>query len=231
MRLARAVIPLLVSGLVVGCGASSAPQTVTGGPTSQVASTAPTIGTQDEPATTTPNADRPPQTPATGPLDEPATTTPNADRPPQTPATGPLTTPPTARGADPYLPVGLPDPVFPLNTRAYELLQQGQCGPLLRQITEGEPPKKSWAAEGVPEAVIDLYTAASLACLSRWAEARAAFERISTSTLCLNPAHDFETVEACQEQRLAVHRWTEDLLEAHDADPSFVPNFPTSPTG
>lgn len=220
MRLARAVIPLLFSGLVVGCGGSSAPQTVTDGPTSQVASTAPTIGTQDEPATTTPNA----------------------DRPPQTPATGPLTTPPTARGADPYLPAGLPDQIFPPGTAAYELLQQGQCGPLLRQITEAEPPTtSSWAAGGVPETLIDLYTAAGLACLSRWSEARAAFERISTSTLCLDPetgeldgngsASDFETVEACQEQRLAVHRWTEDLLEAHDADPSFVPNFPTSPTG
>jgi len=134
----------------------------------------------------------------------------------------------------------VPDQVFPPGTAAYRLLREGQCGPLLRQITLGEAPSAGPWGAGIPASLTALYTAAAEACLSRWTAARASFQRISTQALCkVDPdtgtldssgsASSFDTVAACQAQRLRVYRWTEDLLRRHDANPAFVPNFPTPP--
>ena len=99
----------------------------------------------------------------------------------------------------------------------------------------------TWSEGEVPLTLTDLYVAAGEACLARWADAQAAFRRVSTDKLCefdqdgsaQQPpsAASFETVAACQETRLRVYRWTENLLKAHNADPAFVPNFPTPPEG
>ena len=216
MRAWRAVPVLAVVVLCSSCGAS----TETAGQVSTTASTAPT--------TVAPTTSSRIGT----------TTTPG---PPRTPVTGPLTTPPTARAVDDYLPPGVPDQIFPPGTKAYLLLKDGQCGPLLRQITQGEEPTDTaWRAGGVPQTLTDLYTAAANACLANWAAAQTAFSRIVTTKLCepdpndpsnLLPAYSsaFQTVAACQETRLRVYRWTERLLKAHAADPAFKPNFPTPP--
>ena len=179
---------------------------------------------------------------------------------PGTPVTGRLTTPPptgtsprlpdgvphpagptsrTPPPSDPYLPAGVPDAIFPPGTKAYELLSGGQCGPLLRQIEEGETPTTvAWADGRVPAAVTDLYVAAGNACLARWAPAKAAYSRVSVDKVCeLDPdtgqlpssASSFKSVAACEKTRSDVHAWTGRLLKAHDADPRYVPKFPKPP--
>ena len=192
-------------------------------------------GSSDTVASGTDTTDRTPV--ATTASTKPVAVTPG---PPQTPLTGPLTTPPTARAKDDYLPAGVPDQIFPPGTSAYQLLKDGQCGPLLRQITKGEAPTTAaWRAGGVPATLTDLYTAAAQACLAQWAPAKAAFQRVVTTKLCepdpANPgvlppwSSSFTTTTACQEERLRVYRWTENLIKAHDANPAFVPNFPAPP--
>lgn len=160
--------------------------------------------------------------------------------PPQTPVSGALTTPSTRR-VDDYLPAGVPDQIFPPGTSAYQLLKEGQCGPLLRQITKAEAPTTAtWSAGGVPAVLTDLYTAAANACLAQWTPAQAAFARVLLTKICpldpddpkmlLNPfSSSFSTVAACQAERLRVYRWTESLLKSHTDNPAFVPNFPTRP--
>jgi hypothetical protein len=144
------------------------------------------------------------------------------------------------RRVDDYLPAGVPDQIFPPGTAAYQLLKDGECGPLLRQITNGEAPTSvSWTAGGIPSTLTSLYTAAAHACLAQWSPAQAAFRRIDTGKLCevdpANPgvlppsASSFATVAACRDLRLRVYRWTENLLKAHDTNPAFIPNFPRPP--
>jgi hypothetical protein len=214
----RAVPAVAMFLLLVACGGGSSDTTASG-----------TTGTGTDATDSIPA----PSTATTRPV----ATTPG---PPQTPRTGPLTTPPTARGKDDYLPAGVPDQIFPPGTAAYQLLKDGQCGPLLRQITKGEAPTTAaWSAGGVPAPLTDLYTSAAQACLAQWVPAKAAFQRIVTSKLCEtdpgNPgilppwSSSFTTATACQDERLRVYRWTENLLKAHDANPAFVPNFPTPP--
>jgi hypothetical protein len=215
MRGWRAVLVLAVVVLSPSCGGSTEIATDEA-PTTVVTSIAPSETSTTRRVSTTPG-------------------------PPQTPLTGPLTTPPTVRPVDDYLPAGVPDQIFPPGTAAYQLLKDGQCGPLLRQITSGEAPAAApWRSGGVPQTLTDLYTAAANACLANWAPAQAAFLRVATGKLCepdpndptnLLPAYSsgFQTVAACQETRLRVYRWTERLLKAHNADRAFVPNFPTPP--
>lgn len=80
--------------------------------------------------------------------------------------------------------------------------------------------------------LIRLYTAAGEACLANWASAKAALSQVNLGELCeINSpsASSFETDAVCQDARLRVYRWTEDLLKAHGADPAFVPNFQPPP--
>ena len=218
MRAWQAVPVLAVLVLSSSCGGAT--ETADQGPTTEttvsVASTALATTTTKQQVTTTPG-------------------------PPRTPVTGPLTTPTTVRPVDDYLPPGVPDQIFPPGTAAYQLLKDGQCGPLLRQITTGEAPTAAaWRAGGVPQTLTDLYTAAANACLAKWTAAQAAFSRVVLAKLCepdpndpsnVLPAYSsgFQTVAACQETRLRVYRWTERLLKAHNANPAFSPNFPKPP--
>jgi hypothetical protein len=246
MHPTRAIILVMLAGLLGSCGEGTTLDTVADTTLPGESTTITSIAS----ATSAPAPPNAPPTLKTSPTPEPPQTSPTpgppqtspTPGPPQTPATGPLTTPPTAQAVDPYLPAGLPDQVFPPGTAAYELLAAGECGPLLRQITSGEAPTtSSWSAGGVPDPITDLYTAAAEACLASWASAQEAFDRISTSALCIDPetgdlyadgsTSSFPSVTECQEQRLGEYQWTEDLLEASEANAAFVPNFPTPPKG
>jgi hypothetical protein len=235
MAMRRAVPVVGIFVLLVACGSASSDSIASGASspetsTSEVALT--TTSFAADRATTTkpagPTTTKPVGTSTTKPL---ATTTTRhevtAPGPPQTPLSGPLTTPPTARATDDYLPAGVPDQVFPPGTAAY-------------QLPKGEAPTTAtWSAGGVPAVLTDLYVSAGEACLSHWLPAKTAFQRVVTSKLCeADPANpgllppwssSFPSVAACQDERLRVYRWTEKLLKAYDADPAFVPNFPTPP--
>lgn len=215
----RPLLPvILLGGLLAGCGTPSTPRSLGLTPTTDMSTTV--VPTD---SSVTPDASSlPPETTA------------NVPPSPQTPVTGPLTTPPRSKKIDPYLPAGVPDQIFPPGDKAYLLLSNGDCGELQRKTDK-------WST--VPDTVTALYSAAAHACLADWEKARSALQRIDTSTLCTDPntgelygdgsAEDFgrfeAPVEACEEQRLRVYRWTANLLATHDADPTFVPNFPTPP--
>lgn len=173
---------------------------------------------------------------------QPATTV-KPGGPPQTPLTGPVQTSPPPRPKDSYLPVGVVDQISPPGTKAFELLADGKCGPLLRQIENAESPTTSaWRDSDVSPQLTLLYTAAAHACLSHWSIAQADFQqvklpldcgfRVTTDGLVVGPnwSASFDTAAKCHATRMLVYNWTKGLLAAHKADPKFVPNFPTPPT-
>ena len=195
-----------------------------------------TTSVVDQPSTSTPRTIGVTRVTATTP-----TSNPSGYEPPTPPVTAPLPTfvepPPT----HPYLPGGPVDQIFPPGTKAYELLADGDCGPLLRQIEQGEPPEGEteptpvWAGNVPAEATL-LYRAAANACLSRWGVAKTQFLQVLLPLDCgfvdAEPpvASLFETKEECLAIRMPVYRWTEALLAAHTADPQFVPKFNPPPT-
>jgi len=210
--LARAAPPVAFVILVAACGGGS----------SKVA-----VGPSSGETTTSAVAPDPSSTSATPA--PPTTATPPG--PPRPPVTGSLTTPPTARRLDAYLPTGVPDQVNPPGTEAYKLLSSGHCEELVGQVQGDGNGNGGWDPTLQPD-LQNLYLAGGQACLSHWVEAEAAFRQVSTSKLCgVNADLGTETSfhgdqGACEATRLRVYRWTEKLLKAHRANPTFVPNFP-----
>ncbi|MEA2827292.1 MAG: hypothetical protein QOG43_1731 [Actinomycetota bacterium] len=192
----------------------------------------------DEPAPTSPATSAPPTTRVTTTT---AATSPSGYEPPVPPVTGPLPTSPQARPTQPYLPRGPVDQVFPPGTKAYQLLADGDCGPLLRQIEQGEPRRgeternPAWTGDVVPLETTFLYQAAANACLGRWEVATTQFGQIVLPLTCGFVGGEaaagtvFASVAECQAVRMPVYRWTQALLAAHAADPAFVPNFDPPP--
>jgi hypothetical protein len=105
---------------------------------------------------------------------------------------------------------GPTDPVFPPGDEAYRLLSEGSCEELFNDT-------QAWDEQGVADAegpnTIYLYRSAAEACLARWSEAVANFDRMS------NP----EFSDNCA--RNAVFEWLSRLIDARRADPDFSPIF------
>lgn len=110
-------------------------------------------------------------------------------------------------------PAGGPaDPMFPTEDDAYEMLSDGRCQDLLDA-------SQTWGSEVEEQQgknTIYLYRSAAEACLGRWSEAAAEFDRMS------NP--DFS--DNCA--RNAVFEWLRRLIDARRADPGYSPIFVTS---
>jgi hypothetical protein len=133
------------------------------------------------------------------------------------------------------------DQIVPPETKAFELLAAGQCGPLLRQIENAEDPTTiAWKDGGVPDQLTLLYTAAAHACLSHWSIAQTDFQQVKLPIDCgfrmtadglsiPNWSSSFSKVADCHSTRNLVYDWTKGLLASHRANPKYVPNFPTPP--
>ena len=141
--------------------------------------------------------------------------------------TGPVPVPLPGSPTTDYL-AEVTDRILPPGTDAMAMLAAGRCGPLLREVAV------TWSDVAPPLTL--LYRGAAYACLSRWAEAQADHRRIDLSKIC--PAGDpgdgrrrspLEGREDCLGVRMQVYKWTYALLIARQADPTFVPRFPTPP--
>lgn len=132
--------------------------------------------------------------------------------------------PPPEKNNRHYPPGGPVDDVFPPGTPAYDLLAEGRCADLLGGIDKGTGPHRDRAQGGKwppDEPATHLYRAAAQACLGQWAGAEQDFAAI-------DPASDnpFSCLDAgCSAARQFVYDWTAELLKAHEADPTFVPEF------
>jgi hypothetical protein len=126
---------------------------------------------------------------------------------------------PTAvRTARREYPAGGPtDPVFPPGQPAYGLLISGSCGELLAD-TQG------WASQGVAQQegkdTPPLYMSAALVCLGRWDDAIRVYQSINRTQ------PDFGEGHVCE--RKAVLAWVASLVDDHQRDPSFSPQFVAS---
>lgn len=113
--------------------------------------------------------------------------------------------------------------VDPPRTEAYRLLTTGGDG--CRQLFAAvEGWKIATQSEvGVPENLYYLYKAAAEACLLRWAEARADFDRL----LRVDPNPTFPTTctaeGTCERCHRLVFEWLRGQLEAYRRDPSYAP--------
>ena len=139
----------------------------------------------------------------------------------------------------------MPDQIFPPDTNAYALLRSGDCGALLRRVTAGEGEHSAWAvyeSPGVPPGLIQLYTAAALACLKHPDAKGAADSADPTCDLDdtgldlditansyrvgepRSPADVTRRKGECEAQRAEVLRWTRDVIAALETDPGYVPD-------
>jgi hypothetical protein len=141
---------------------------------------------------------------------------------------GPSTTKPKPKVT---LPAGGPrGPVDPPNTPAYQLLTMGGtgCQQLLTEVNKW--PRASAAdpsVNGVEDRLFYLYRAAAEACLLKWADAKADFDKLQA----LKPAATFGTacssadVRNCEKCHRLVLDWLTTQLAAYKADPTYAPTF------
>lgn len=119
-------------------------------------------------------------------------------------------------------PSGTPDgPIFPPGTPAYRLLGEGRCPELLEAI-DGE-----WR-RGEEIVVTDvnafhLYRSAAEACLGRWDEARAEFDKLTAAKPAFRGACGDS--QECAPCKAAVLRWLTEQIQARKSDPGFAPVF------
>jgi hypothetical protein len=142
------------------------------------------------------------------------------------------TTPPTRPRVT--LPAGGPrGPVDPPNTPAYQLLTAGGtgCQQLLTAVnawprTSATDP----SVNGVEDRLFYLYRAAAEACLLRWADAKADFDRLQK----LKPAPTYgdtcssDDVRYCERCHRLVFEWLTGQLEAFRKDPAYSPTITKS---
>jgi hypothetical protein len=142
------------------------------------------------------------------------------------------TTPPTRPRVT--LPAGGPrGPVDPPNTPAYQLLTAGGsgCQQLLTAVnawprTSATDP----SVNGVEDRLYYLYRAAAEACLLRWADAKADFDRLQK----LKPAPVYgdtcssDDVRYCERCHRLVLAWLTGQLEAYNKDPAYAPTITKS---
>ncbi len=147
-----------------------------------------------------------------------------SEEPPSTTTEGATTT--TRNRPRVTLPAGGPrGPVDPPGTPAYELLTSGGdgCRQLLSAIERW--PLAGADVAGVEPQLYYLYRAAANACLSRWAESKADFDRLQA----LRPAPAFgntcssEDVRECERCHRLVFEWLSSQMEAFRRDPSYAP--------
>jgi hypothetical protein len=129
------------------------------------------------------------------------------------------------------LPAGGPrGPVDPPNTPAYQLLTSGGtgCQQLLAEVNKW--PRASAAdpsVNGVEDRLYYLYRAAAEACLLKWADAKADFDKL----MALKPAPTFGTtcssadVRDCEKCHRLVLDWLMSQLAAYKADPGYTPTY------
>ncbi len=155
--------------------------------------------------------------------------------PTSTTRAGPSTTRPRPQVT---LPAGGPSgPVDPPGTPAYQLLTKGGngCQELLAAVERW--PRASAAnpeVNGVEDRLFYLYRGAARACLLRWADAKADFDRLQA----LRPGPTFGTTCSSDEERYCerCHRlvldWLTGQLAAFRSDPAYAPTFmkSTSPS-
>jgi hypothetical protein len=141
------------------------------------------------------------------------TTTSRATAPPTTPK--PTQKPTTTAKAKPkvaYPAGGAVDPVFPPNDDAYGMLVQGQCAQLLQKVS-------AWQSQGVVDVegqdTVFLYRSIAEACLQRWSDAIADFDRLTKP----QPVFDSKC------GRTEAYKWLAALIAQRKADPAFTPEF------
>ena len=132
------------------------------------------------------------------------------------------------------LPAGGPrGPVDPPNTPAYELLTSGVTGCQQLLVAVNAWPRTSAtdpSVNGVEDRLVYLYKAAAEACLLRWADAKADYDRLQA----LKPAATFGTtcssdeVRYCERCHRLVLDWLTSQLAAYKADPAYAPTFAKS---
>ncbi len=152
-----------------------------------------------------------------------------ATAPPDGPSTTEAATGTTRNRPRVTLPAGGPSgPVDPPGTEAYRLLTAGGagCRDLLTAI-ESQWTLDSPSGRNIEPRLFYLYRAAAKACLLRWADAKADFDRLQS----LRPAPTYNTTCSGPEERYCerCHRlvleWLTSQLEAYRRDPSYAPTI------
>jgi hypothetical protein len=215
---------------VTSCGGSGGPHVATGatpdGTTTSTGSAPGATTVTPGPGTTTASI------PTSIPTAVPTATTGTTLKPTPAPTTATTAKPTTTtqkQHPKVYLPTGGPTgPVNPPGTKAYQLLAQGgdRCQQLLDVIKDswGDPAAPDSAAIRVVPHVTYLYRAAAEACLLRFAEAKADFDRFGA----LNPPPFGDTCEQggeCERCHRLVLEWLSGQMASYQSDPTYAPVY------
>jgi hypothetical protein len=139
---------------------------------------------------------------------------------------------------------GVPDQIYPPGTEAYALLQSGDCDALMGGILgDGNTAWADADSPPVPLGLRQLYTAAARACRRELDLAKAAVAEADTRCDLKDDGSDLEITASsylafrpdmgnrtpqerktmCEDHRNEVFRWTNEVVAALEADPSYVP--------
>ena len=214
--------------MVTACGGSSGTPIAAGSGTTTTTTEATTTTVAAPGTTTTAKATTSGSAPApTVRVTAPTTTTTQA----------PATTTTARPRPKVKLPTGGPrGPVDPPDTPAYQLLTKGAsgCQALYDEIkAEWGNPSGTSSGNRVSPSLTYLYRGAAQACLLRWAEAKADFDRLQAlgTPSFGNTCSDEEAgVRYCERCHRLVLQWLTGQLAAYKTDPAYAPVYEADTT-